>query len=211
MNTLYSKLRLFSHVIFLLVWVNGLQSQQLPLFTQYREYHGYINPGSIPYDYYINGLQFQAGLSYRTQWQGVEGAPTTQLLQASYIFNEIGSVELLTGMTILNDQTGPLGLTGFNFRTSVIIGDSDYGFISIGLSAGINQYRIKTKELEATHPGEIFDRDLSTQFFPDIGIGLFGQIRVGSKTSHTIYGGISMPQTFGFNVSFDGTGRGFDI
>jgi len=46
------------------------QAQQLPIFTQYRENHGYINPASISSDYmtYYHNLYF--GAPYRLQWAG---------------------------------------------------------------------------------------------------------------------------------------------
>jgi len=193
----------------MLLCIVDLSAQQLPAFTQYREHHGYINPASVSYDYFIYDRRFQGGISYRTQWQGVEGAPTTQLIQASHVFDNAGSVGLVVGGMIINDQTGPLALSGIHFRTGILLsGDPYYGFVSIGLMAGINQYRIKTNEFEAANLSEVFDRDLSTQIFPDVGLGVFGQVRLGS---HNLYGGISMPQTFGFNVTVDQQERSFDI
>jgi type IX secretion system PorP/SprF family membrane protein len=211
MRLVHSKLffRISLPVAGLLLLISDLVSQQLPVFTQYREHHGYINPASVSYDYFIYDRRFQAGVSYRTQWQGIDGAPATQLLQASYVIDNAGSVGLVTGALITNDHTGPLGLSGIHLRTGVLLsGDPYYGFVSIGLMAGINQYRIKTSEFEATDLQEVFDRDLSTKLFPDVGLGIFGQIRLGS---HNLYGGLSMPQTFGFNVAFDQSGRSFDI
>ena len=77
----------------------------------------------------------------------------------------------MVGGSIINDRTGALGLSGINLRTGILLSGDDpyYGFVSIGLMAGINQYRVNTQDFAAADPGEIFDRDLSTKFFSGCG------------------------------------------
>jgi len=64
-------------------------AQQLPLFTQYRENIGIINPAAFNQDFliYENNLSF--GASYRRQWVGLESGPQTQTIRGEYLFSEM--------------------------------------------------------------------------------------------------------------------------
>ena len=69
----------FLPVIFVSLIACTLQAQQLPLFSQYREYQGLINPGSVTNDYLTIGHTKAVGLSHRRQWKDIPNGISTQL------------------------------------------------------------------------------------------------------------------------------------
>ena len=81
------KILLLSLLFCLSEWV---AAQQLPLFTQYREQIGIINPAAIQGDYFIYEHNVSMGGSYRRQWVGLDNAPTTQTIHGQYMYAERG-------------------------------------------------------------------------------------------------------------------------
>ena len=58
--------------IFHLIWccclIAGLNAQQLPYQTQFRQLYAYINPASISSDYFLYEYNAAINASYRLQW-----------------------------------------------------------------------------------------------------------------------------------------------
>ena len=65
----------------ILVVICDVNSQQLPLFTQYRDLQTVINPAAIPADFFIYDNNFSIGASFRTQWVGLQNNPQTVTLR----------------------------------------------------------------------------------------------------------------------------------
>jgi len=188
-------------IAFVFLWLHHLDicAQQLPLFTQYRENHGYINPATVNSDYFTHEYNLSAGATYRRQWGGQSFTPRTQAMHFEYLFTNNKLAGLLLGAHFLNDQTGPTGLTGFSGRLGVVMSEDPYwGGVVAALSLGAMQFRINPKELKTS------DRILSEcdcqKIIPDIGLGVYAYKRFskGVFDQDVIYGGISVPQTFGF-------------
>ena len=97
-----------------------LVAQQLPLFSQYQDNYLAINPAMVSRDYLLNEDNISFGLSHRNQWTDFENSPKTQLIRGEYLY-ENGSFGLMTGGYLLNDQTGPTGLTGIYGRIGAIL------------------------------------------------------------------------------------------
>ncbi len=183
-------------------------AQQLPLFTQYRENISIINPAAFSQDYlvYEHGISF--GASYRRQWTGIDTGPRTQTLRGEYIFSELGNFGLAAGGYLINDKTGPTGLTGLYGRIAGIITDGDpwFGGLSVGLSAGAVQYRVNVTEIRLREPNDVLGMDDQSQIFPDVGLGVyFYRLLDGGgflDESH-VYAGVSVPQVIGLNLEFE--------
>lgn len=189
--------------LFLLLTILELQAQQLPLFTQYRENMGIINPAAINQDYLLYEQPLSFGASYRVQWVGLENAPTTQTLRGEYLFEKLG---LFAGGYIINDQTGPTGFTGIYGKIGGLISDDPaYRGISVGLTAGLVQYRVNSSEIRLREINDVLSGDDQTQLFPDVGLGVFAYqyIDAGFFEDSQVYGGISVPQAFGLNLEFE--------
>ena len=192
-----------------LFFILPLYCQQLPLFTQYREYHGIINPAAIGNDYfsYYHGLQF--GVSHRTQWVGFEGSPLTSMFKGSYILDDFGGIALLVGGHLLHDQTGPTGTTGAYGRLAGIFPfhrDPAEGGLVVGLTGGMSQFRIRTSTIELVDPNDNLTKANQKKVHPDVGAGIFFYNRVGRDDN--FYAGVSVPQVFGLELTFtDETGN----
>ena len=184
-----------------------VEAQQLPLFTQYRENTSILNPASFSHDYLLYDHNLSFGLSYRRQWTDLKTGPRTQTLRGEYIFDDIGSFSLVAGGYLLNDQTGPTGLTGVYGRIAGILTDDPYyGGFSIGLTAGAVQYRVNVSEIRLRESGDILGMDDQQQIYPDVGLGIyFYKLLEGSGFlggSH-FYSGLSVPQVIGLNLAFE--------
>lgn len=180
-------------------------SQQLPLFTQYREYQTILNPASVSSDYLVANQGLNFGLSYRAQWTGISGNPHTQVLQGSYFWDDYRGVNMLAGGYLINDQTGPSGMTGLYGRVAGVISDDPaYGGFSLGLNFGVVQYRIKASEIRLRDGGDVVGDQNLSKFFPDVGFGLFfyKSVRSRSYQDNIVYGGVSVPQLLAIDLEF---------
>jgi type IX secretion system PorP/SprF family membrane protein len=194
----------FFTAFFSIGFVIYAHAQQIPLFTQYREAHGAINPASINQDFFTNHHTKSFGVSYRQQWTELKNPPTTQILRGEYFAANQQGVALLTGGYLMNDQTGPTGFTGLYGRIGgVITSDADYSGLSIALSAGAVQYRIKTTDLKLRDPNDIQAQQDRMQIYPDVGMGVFYYQKLnGNFDDDYIYGGLSIPQVLGLDLNF---------
>ncbi len=182
-----------------------LFSQQLSLFSQYRENQTIINPAAVGSNYLAYEQNLSFGASYRRQWQGIEGAPTTANFRGEYLYTEGSPVTLLTGGYLINDQTGPTGFTGVYGRIGgLLTGDPYYGGISAGLSFGAVQYRVNTSEIRLRQSNDVLATDDQNRIYPDVGLGVFAYSRLdgGIFNGDYVYGGVSIPQVIGLDLSF---------
>ena len=195
---------LFCLIIF--SWEMVCFAQQLPLFTQYQTYQGIINPAAISSNYIIDENNSHFGLSARIQWSALEGAPRTNLLQGEYLLLT-PKTSLLIGGYVLQDKIGPTSITGAYVKIAGILSDGDpyYGGLSLGITMGISQFKIRAKDIDVIRPNDPLLSENQQQFYPDIGLGLFvykqldgGGVFDGDK----VYFGLSVPQVVGLDVAF---------
>jgi len=197
-----------------LLFTQELLAQQLPLFSQYRENYIAINPAMVSTEYLLYNQNLSFGASYRTQWREFEGAPETQFIRGEYLY-EGGSFSLLSGGYLMNDQTGPTGLTGIYGRIGGIFTDDPYyGGISVGLTLGAVQYRVDVRELRLRDANDILAGDSKTQVYPDVGVGIYYYKRLsggGFFDDDYVYAGVSIPQAMGINLEFQDEVGTFDV
>ncbi len=186
-------------------------SQQLPLFTQYRDLQTVINPAALSADYFIYDNNVSIGASFRTQWVGLSNNPQTATLRGDY-FNSGGSgFSLLAGGHLISDQTGPTGFMGAYAKIGgVISGDPEYSGLAVALNFGMVQYRVDITEIKFRDENDIIATENQSELFPDAGFGLFYYQNVGGA-SDMLYGGISVPQLFGADLSFNADSDEFKI
>lgn len=205
METLYPQysetMRVFFTAFFGWVLAYPIFCQQLPIFAQYREFSGILNPASLPNDYlwYEKTLSFSG--SYRRQWIDAPDGPVTQVLRADYLAERQGT-SLLMGGYLLNDRTGRVGMTGAYARLGGVVSSqpSDYGF-SFGLQAGIIRYGLDLQGARLRDADDLSVYNTRSLWFPDVGLGVFGYRKLGGY-DNLLYGGVSMPQVLGLNLSF---------
>ncbi|MEM6967665.1 MAG: type IX secretion system membrane protein PorP/SprF, partial [Bacteroidota bacterium] len=144
--------RLYPTIAFLLC-CQFLSAQQLPLFTQYRQNIGILNPAAINSDFHLNEHRISFGASYRNQWIGFDATPVTQTIRGEYVYDGGTGVGLQFGGYLINDQTGPTGFTGVYGRLGgILTEDATYSGLSFGLNIGAVQYRVNASELVTRDP-----------------------------------------------------------
>lgn len=192
--------------LFLLVLLtlggSALEAQQLSLFTQYRENATIINPAAVESDFLAFGQNITFGGSYRAQWVGLDNAPTTQTLRGSYLYAGGSGVTIMAGGHLINDQTGPTGFTGAYGRVAgVVSANPEEGGFVLGLSAGAVNFRVDASQIRLREEGDIIGTADQSQFFPDLGVGLY-YYRMTGRNDNMFYAGLSVPQIFGLDLTF---------
>lgn len=204
-----------AYIIYLLFTCcfTGLQGQQLPLFTQYREAIGIINPAAMSSSFFSDEERYSlfAGISARTQWVGRKGTPQTQFIHAEKVL-EGDNVYVLYGGYIINDQVDRIGTTGIYGRASVIItSDPSESGLAVGLSGGMVHYRVRLEGAIVRDPDDELALTNQSRTRPDLGAGIYAWRSLGRK-NNLLFGGISIPQVLGLDVSFrDGEDNTFSI
>ncbi len=183
-----------------------LPAQQLPLFTQYGEQIGIINPAAVSSDFLLYEHNASFSATYRRQWTGLDAAPKTQTIRGEYVFAEGDGFGMVAGGHLINDQTGPTGFTGIYGRVAGILSSDPYDYgISLGFNVGLVQYRVNISEIKFLELNDILITEDQSRLYPDVGFGVFAYKRLsggGFFDDSQIYGGISVPQLIGLNLEF---------
>lgn len=193
----------FKATIIFLSIVLTVNAQQLPIFTQYRENAGYINPASLPGNYFVYNTNMALGMSYRLQWIGMKNPPKTQIIHGDFMSTGLNT-NILSGFTLVNDQTGPTGFTGLYGRIGSVISENpEYGGFSAALSLGLVQFQLRATDLILRDDNDILATEDRRKLFPDAGLGIYGWklLDWGGRSEDYIYGGISIPQVLGLDLS----------
>lgn len=141
-------------------------AQQDPQFTQYMYNTMGINPAYAG----SRGVISIFGM-HRTQWIGVDGAPTTNNFS---VHSPIGNRGLGLGVTIANDQIGPSVENDIAANMSYTINmDSDYK-LAFGLKASASLLSVDFTKLNIYDPSDPrFQYNIDNKFVPNIGAGLY--------------------------------------
>jgi len=157
-------------------------AQQDPQFTQYMYNQKIINPA------YATGDQEEVNLGalYRSQWVGIDGAPSTGSFFVHYPVND--RIEL--GLSFTNDDIGNV-VTENNIYAdfAYILPVSEQGKLSLGLKAGVTLFDANFNGFELQSGGSSTDdafRDNVNQTFPNVGAGAF-------YYTDRFYAGLSAP------------------
>ena len=175
--------------------------QQLPIFSQYQEGDHFTNPALLSQGIAKYDLNSTASLVYRNQWTGVKDAPRTALGRFEQ-FNE--DYNFSYGGTLIYDQTGPTSFMGIYGKAGYGIDFSRDWMLSIALSGGVTQYRVKAGELNFLEQGDIAQNN-ATVIYPDLGVGAV----LYYKKQYFV--GFSLPQVLGLGTSFSKNENDFNI
>ena len=114
-----------------------------------------------------NGSQVGAG--YRTQWNGLSGAPKTATAFGSF---DLPELKIGLGGYLYNDQTGPTSRTGVQLAFAKHIPAGNDGRFSLGIEARGLQYSIDRAKLAATLGSDPALGSSDNQFKFDAGFGI---------------------------------------
>lgn len=141
-------------------------SQQLPQFSQYIFNGLHINPA---YAGYKNEGYVQS--TFRSQWVGFEGAPTTFTVTADLSANE-GLMGF--GASVMSDKIGPTSTTTGLLTYAYRIQTGRESFFSLGASAGVSQYVIDGDMLKPLHQDDSnIPTGIQNMVTPNMNLGLF--------------------------------------
>lgn len=151
-----------------IVFSTGLKAQQDVQFTQYLFNGLHINPAyaGAKEDLYVQSF-------YRSQWQGIPGAPKSFSVAADGAFNE-GSVGL--GIIVTNDQLGAQSnLSAYaNYAYRLRLNADETSTLSFGLAAGMMQLGLDANKLQAINPGDAaIPLSSQTRIYPDARFGIY--------------------------------------
>jgi type IX secretion system PorP/SprF family membrane protein len=162
-------------------------AQQDAQFTQYMYNTININPGYAG----SRGVMSIFGL-HRTQWVGLEGAPTTNAFSVN---TPINNSNLGLGVSFLNDKIGPTSENNISVDVSYSIQMNETYKLSIGLKGSANLFNLDEGKLNPLDPGDDHLQEVDNKFTPNIGAGLY-------LHSDKFYAGLSVPafiQTSSYN------------
>jgi type IX secretion system PorP/SprF family membrane protein len=154
------KLNLF---IIALVLIINAGAQQLHTSSLYDMQGVFHNPSTAG----TRGTM--AGVSYRSQWDGISGSPRTVTAFGAIDLNKhnIG-----LGGYIYNDKTGPTSRTGLSVAFAKHIPTNNGGRFSLGLEARGQQFAIDRAALSATLGADPALGNQDNRFMFDAGFGV---------------------------------------
>jgi type IX secretion system PorP/SprF family membrane protein len=91
----------------------------------------------------VNSANF-VGVSYKTQWNGIAGKPTTGTLFGSF---KLPKQKLGVSANIYNDVTGPTSRTGVQLSIAKHIALQNGGLFAVGIENRFQQYAINQSKL----------------------------------------------------------------
>jgi type IX secretion system PorP/SprF family membrane protein len=159
-------------------------SQQDSQYTQYMYNTININPA------YAGSREVLSifGL-HRSQWIGLDGAPTTN---AFSINSPIGDSSFGIGLSFVNDRIGPANESAISADLSYAIQMSENYKLAFGLKGTANLFNLDVNKLKIQDQNDPQFQNLSNDFSPNVGAGIY-------LYSDKFYAGLSVPNFFETN------------
>ena len=153
-------------------------AQQDAQFTQYMYNTINVNPA-----YAGSRGAMSIFALHRTQWVGLDGAPTTNAVSINTPFN--GS-RLGLGVSIINDKIGPTTENIISADLSYTIPTSENVKLSFGFKASANLFNLDVNKLNPENAGDPGLQAFDNKISPNIGAGIY-------LHSDKAYVGLSVP------------------
>ena len=170
------KTRIITFITMLLAAV--VYGQQDAQFTQYMYNTININPA-----YAGSRGAMSIFALHRTQWVGLDGAPTTN---AASINTPINNSNLGLGVSFVNDNIGPTNENTISADLSYTIPTSENFKLSFGMKATANLFNLNVDKLNPADQGDPQFQNLRNVFTPNVGAGIYYH-------SDKAYLGLSVP------------------
>ena len=153
-------------------------AQQDAQFTQYMYNTININPAYAG----SRGVMSVFGL-HRTQWVGLDGAPTTNAFSLN---TPISNSNLGVGLSFVNDKIGPTNDNTISADVSYTIPMSEDYKLSFGIKASGNIFNLDTDKLTPAQANDPNLNNFNNKFSPNFGAGIY-------LHSEKLYLGLSVP------------------
>ena len=163
------------------------------MYSQWILHDYLINPAVVgTRDYY------DAKLTNRNQWVGIDDAPRTTVLSAQ---GPLKNRKMGLGGYFMSDRAGHITQNGMYFTYSYIASLQNDVKLSFGLSAGLQAYGVDGTKLNLNESGDqVLSNGLQTSYLPD---GAFGLMFYTDR----LRTGFSVNQLFGSKYSFFNAGN----
>lgn len=174
--------------ILLAGFVMPSKAQQQPMYSQYMFNMLNINPAYAG----SRGVPSVTAL-YRNQWVGIPGAPATSSISFDM---PIDAKKIGVGVQLFDDRLGIERTTGLNLAYAFRIQLSESGTLSLGLQAGLLNYRanyLDVTTFQANDPS--FNQNVSA-LLPSAAAGVY-------YNSDKFYIGFSTPALLKTKVGYD--------
>jgi len=153
-------------------------AQQDAQYTQYMYNTININPAYAG----SRGVMSVFGL-HRTQWVGLDGAPTTNAFSLN---TPINNSNLGVGFSLVNDRIGPTSDNTISADISYTIPMNEVYKLSFGVKASGNIFNLNTDKLDYSNPIDPNLQNFNNEFSPNFGAGVY-------LHSDKLYLGLSVP------------------
>ena len=153
-------------------------AQQDAQYTQYMYNTINVNPAYAG----SRGVMSIFGL-HRTQWVGLDGAPTTN---AFSINTPINNSNLGVGVSFVNDKIGPTSDNTISADLSYTIQTSEEFKLSFGIKASGNLFNLDVNRLNPADANDPNLQNFNNEFSPNFGAGIY-------LHSDKMYFGLSVP------------------
>ncbi len=170
-------------ILYFALMLIGLVSyaQQDAQYTQYMYNTINVNPAYAG----SRGVLSVFGL-HRTQWVGLDGAPTTNAFSLN---SPINNSNLGVGLSFVNDKIGPTVENTISADLSYTIRTSETYKLSFGVKGTANLFNLDETKLNPQNAGDPLLQDLDNDFSPNVGAGAY-------LHSDKLYLGVSVPNFF---------------
>ncbi|MCF8416531.1 MAG: type IX secretion system membrane protein PorP/SprF [Crocinitomicaceae bacterium] len=165
-----------------------LKAQQDPMLSQYMFNGLYINPA-----YAGSHKYWSSTLSYRNQWVGLEGAPSTAI---AAVDGPIPGKNMGLGLILMHDQIGVTKQNTAILNYSYQIRTGEKSKLALGINAGVSQFSAKLTSLTVWDQDQVFQNDLTSKMLPRFGVGAY-------HYSKRHYVGFSIPTLFAYQKGMD--------
>lgn len=153
-------------------------AQQDAQYTQYMYNTININPAYAG----SRGVMSVFGL-HRTQWVGLDGAPTTNAFSLN---TPINNSNLGIGLSFVNDKLGPTTDNTISADVSYTLQMANEYKLSFGVKASGNIFNLDVNKLNPTNSGDPNLQNFKNEFSPNFGAGVY-------LHSDKLYLGLSVP------------------
>ena len=157
----------FLRISVLCVFTTQAFGQQDPQFTQYSDNMLFVNPAYAGSRGVLNLTTM-----HREQWTGFAGRPVSSTFS---VHSPLTYESLGLGVTVVNDQTGPI-------QQTMMYGDCSYTLkfknqkrkLSFGIKGGINMISISTSTLQTTEENDPkLLQNVKNNVNPNFGFGVY--------------------------------------
>lgn len=156
----------FGFTVLIMLQGSTAFGQQDPQFTQYFDNTLFVNPAYAG----SRGMLNITGI-HREQWVGFDGRPrsSTLSIHSPLTYESVG-----LGLTVVNDQVGPIKQTMFYGDFSYSLRFKHQRKLCFGVKAGVNMINIGTSTLLTTDAGDPnLMSNVRSNYNPNFGFGWY--------------------------------------